>query len=414
MSQTTPDTPITAPPAASAAVAAPPQGAPRSGTWLLLLGLVVAVLSLITSGLLWQKLSLTQQELARRSQDSSALAQEARTLAAQSDALSQELQARLTVAEVRLSEVSLQRSQLEELMLSMSRSRDDNLVQDLESALRLAVQQAQLTGSAQPLVSALQAADQRIARAAQPRLNPVQRAITRDIERIQEAALADIPALALRLDELARQVDEWPVLNDVGPGKRPAPNAANTPADPSAAQAPKVEDPIQEAAVAASVPAPSSPTTSLPDTTTAVQAVAADAADGGLSQGWSRVSAGWNALWARIWNDVTRSGRELVRVSRIDRPEAALLAPEQAFFLRENLKLKLLNARLGLLARHMAASQADVVAVEGALERYFDTTSPAVKRAQGVLAELREDLVDNGLTRPDETLAALAVAVGGR
>jgi uroporphyrin-3 C-methyltransferase len=119
-------------------------------------------------------------------------------------------------------------------------------------------------------------------------------------------------------------------------------------------------------------------------------------------------------LWSRIWADVTRSGRELVRVSRIDRPEAALLAPEQAFFLRENLKLKLLNARLGLLARHMVSSQADVAAVEVALDRYFDTASPAVSGARRVLAGLRKDLVDNNLPRPDETLAALAVAAGGR
>ncbi|MFN3496335.1 MAG: hypothetical protein ACK40L_17685 [Hydrogenophaga sp.] len=162
MSQTPPDTPVTPSPAAQAAAVAPALAAPRSGTWLLLLGLAVAVTALVMSGLLWQKLGLTQQELARRSPDSGALAQEARSLAGQADALSQELQARLTVAEVRLSEVSLQRSQLEELMLTLSRSRDDNLVQDLESALRLALQQVQLTGSAQPLVSALQAADQRM------------------------------------------------------------------------------------------------------------------------------------------------------------------------------------------------------------------------------------------------------------
>ena len=38
---------------------------------------------------------------------------------------------------------------------------------------------------------------------------------------------------------------------------------------------------------------------------------------------------------------------------RIDQPEAMLLAPDQAFFLRENLKLRLLNARLALLARRV-------------------------------------------------------------
>jgi uroporphyrin-3 C-methyltransferase len=373
---------------------------------LLLLGLVVAVLALIMSGLLWQKLSLTQQEMARRSQDSATQALEARTLAGQAEALSQELQARLTVAEVRLSEVSLQRSQLEELMLTLSRSRDDNLVEDLESALRLALQQAQLTGSAQPLVSALQAADQRIARAAQPRLNPVQRAIARDIDRIQAAALADIPALALRLDELARQVDDWPVLNAVGPAVGPVAAVAA----PRAVQAIPVEDPAQTDVETAVAPLASS----VPAGVTDAQVVAPASADSGLSQGWSRVAAGWQGVWDRIWADVTRSGRELVRVSRIDRPEAALLAPEQAFFLRENIKLKLLNARLGLLARHMVSSQADVTAVEQALGRYFDTTSPTVSGAQSVLAALRKDLVDNNLPRPDETLAALAAAAGGR
>jgi uroporphyrin-3 C-methyltransferase len=48
----------------------------------------------------------------------------------------------------------------------------------------------------------------------------------------------------------------------------------------------------------------------------------------------------------QVWSEV----RDLVRVTRVDEPEAALLAPEQAFFLRENLKLRLLNARLALLS----------------------------------------------------------------
>jgi uroporphyrin-3 C-methyltransferase len=122
------------------------------------LALAIAVLALVLGGLLWQRLDAAQRELARRSQESVSLADQARQISAQAEALTQELQARLTVAEVRLSEVSLQRSQLEELMLTLSRSRDDNLVQDIESTLRLAQQQAQLTGSVAPLLSALQAA----------------------------------------------------------------------------------------------------------------------------------------------------------------------------------------------------------------------------------------------------------------
>lgn len=399
MSADTPDptlstTPAAVPPPVTAETT--PRRASASLPWLALL---VAALALVLTGLLWQKLSFTQQELARRSQDIIAQAVEARTLAAQAEALTQELQARLAVAEVRLSEVSLQRSQLEELMLSLSRSRDDNLVQDLESALRLAQQQAQLTGTAQPLVSALQAADQRIARAAQPRLNPVQRAIARDIQRIQGASLADIPALMLQLDELTRQVDDWPLLNQVGQrvSSAPAGKGAAPPRDAKAAKTP------------APAAAPAPPPEPELDTTAAGTDDTSD-----LSQGWGRVSGWWNALWARIWADLTRSGRELVRVSRIDRPEAVLLAPDQALFMRENLKLKLLNARLGLLARHMQASQADLIAVEAALTRYFDTAAPRVSAAQATLARLRKDLVDSDLPRPEETLAALTAAAGGR
>ncbi len=363
------------------------------------LALLLAALALVFTGMLWQKLGFTQQELARRAQESNAQAVEARTLATQAEALAQELQGRLTVAEVRLSEVSLQRSQLEELMLALSRSRDDNLVQDLESAVKLAQQQALLTGSTQPMVAALQAADQRIARAAQPRLNPVQRAIARDIDRIKSAPLADIPSLVLRLDELARQVDEWPVLNQVGRSNA-APGGATRTAVP--APAPEVA-PVLATEGAADVKDP-----------LVVEGDNAANEEGGLSAGWSRVSSWWSGVWTRTWNEITRSGRELVRVSRIDRPEAALLAPEQAFFLRENLKLKLLNARLGLLARQMTTSQADLLAVEIAIERYFDTSAAPVANARTTVARLRRDLVDTDLPRPDETLAALAAAAGGR
>lgn len=365
----------------------------RGGAWLGAIALVLAVLALMVAGLLWQKLDFTQKELARRSQDSAAQSAETRTLATQAEAQTKELQARLAVAEVKLSEVSLQRSQLEELMLALSRSRDDNLVQDLESAMRLAQQQTQLTGSVQPLLAALQAADGRIARAAQPRLNPVQRAIARDVQRIRSAAVADVPSLVQRLDELVRRVDQWPVPNEVGPlatatrVKAPVP-AAKAPVRAPAKAEPKARPPVDK-------PAPIEPTEP-------------------VVTGWAGVVQSWKGFWLRVWDETTRSGRELVRVSRIDRPESVLLAPEQAFFLRENLKLRLLNARLGLLARQMDAVQDDLKNIDIALARHFDTTSPDVAAAQAVVMQLRAELSLTQLPQPDESLAALAVAAGGR
>jgi uroporphyrin-3 C-methyltransferase len=106
--------------------------------------------------------------------------------------------------------------------------------------------------------------------------------------------------------------------------------------------------------------------------------------------------------------------RGLVRVSRIEQPDAALLSPEQSFFLRENLKLKLLNARLGLLARQTDSARADMAAAAAALSRYFD---PAARRTQvvaGLLQQVQAQLKVIDLPRVDATLAALATAAAGR
>ena len=73
-----------------------------------------------------------------------------------------------------------------------------------------------------------------------------------------------------------------------------------------------------------------------------------------------------------------------------------------------------LLATTQVLARHMQASQADLMAVEAALVRYFDTNSPRITTAQATLARLRKDLIDSDLPRPEETLTALAAAAGGR
>lgn len=363
------------------------------------LALVLAGIALAATALMWQRLTNTQQELARRHQEALSKVVEARTLAEQSGNLVDAIQARLSVAEIRLSEVSLQRSQLEELMLSVSRSRDDNLVQDLESAIRLAQQQAQLTGSVQPLLSALQAADQRIARAAQPRLNPVQRAIARDIERIQGASVADLPSLLSRLDELVRQVDDWPVRNQMGPRM---PDPAPVAPDPAAETADKTAD---------KTAAPADQAVATPSETD--PAAAADALASGES-GWSKIVGGWQQFWQRVWTDVAREGRELVRVSRIDEPDAMLLSPDQAFLLKENIKLKLLNARLALLGRQAGALQADLKSIDVSMQRFFDDGQPAVAAAQASIRELRQQLVTLDLPRPDESLAALQVAAGGR
>ena len=332
------------------------EASPRAGRGLLLIALLLAALGLLASGLLWQRINTIQEHLARQSADSGTLAAEARALARQAQEQSRDSAARLAVMDARLSEVALQRTQLEELMQSLSRSRDENLVVDIESALRLAQQQAQLTGSVEPLLAALRTAEQRLTRAAQPRLVPVQRAIARDVARINATAVSDTPALLARLDELVRLADELPLANAVAQATVPGAVAAIRP---------RQEDSV----------------------------------------------ASW---WQRSWQVLREEARGLVRVSRIEQPEAALLSPEQSFFLRENLKLKLLNARLGLLARQNDSARADLAAAGVVLTRYFDAASRKTQTATGLLRQAQGQMKALELPRVDETLAALATAAAGR
>lgn len=356
---------------APAVISLTPTAVLVSKKWAIAVVLLAAA-ALVVSGLLWQKLSNIQEELARRSLDAGARSIEARTLAKAAQDSAAELTARLALQESRISEVSLQRTQLEELMQSLSRSRDENLVVDIESAIRLAQQQAQLTGSAEPLIAALRSADQRLLRAAQPRLNPLQRAIAKDTERIKAASLTDVPVLMLKIDELSRMADDLPVANGL-------PSAVGRPAPVAAPKA--------------------------------AAASAGSALPGAL--GWfdrQRLSDA-----ARQWvASVQGEARRLLRVSRIDQPEAALLSPEQAFFLRENFKLRLLNARLGLLSRQTDTARADLANAAMWLGKYFDVSSRKTQAASQLLQQVQSQLKTSELPRLDETMTALSTAAAGR
>jgi uroporphyrin-3 C-methyltransferase/uroporphyrinogen III methyltransferase/synthase len=76
-------------------------------------------------------------------------------------------------------------------------------------------------------------------------------------------------------------------------------------------------------------------------------------------------------------------------VRRIDNPDAIMMAPEEAYFLRENLKLRLLNARMALLSRNEATFRADLLAAQESLAKYFDTKTRQTQTAQQLLRQLQ-------------------------
>lgn len=316
---------------------------------------VLAALALALSFMMWQKLSRIQEQLARQSADTGQQALEAKTWAKQSQELVQDSAARVALMEARLAEVALQRTQLEELMQSLSRSRDENLVVDIEAALRMAQQQGQLTGSMEPMLAALKSAQKRVQRSAQPRLAPVLRALEKDLERLNAAQVFDLPGLLIKLDEGVALADGLVLANEA----LVAGHQNRTPAQTTAA--------------------PQAPT--------------------------------W---WMASLNAFADQLKGLVRVSRIDSPDAALLSPEQGFFLRENLKLKLLNARMGLLARQKDSARADLSSAAVMVRRYADMNSRKTTQLLQLLEQAGLQMRAGEVPSLEGSLTALTTAAAGR
>jgi len=343
-------------------------GSAWSGRGLALAVVLLALLAIVALFFAWradQRVRSSERELVQRQQESALLVTESTLLARQAQEGARDAAAKVALLEARLNEVALQRSQLEALVQSVARSRDDNLVADGEATLRAGLQQAALTGSAEPVVAALKQIDDRFAHANQPRLEPVRRAVARDLDRVKAASVADVATLSIKLEEAVRLIDELPLVSRAEPRREPA----RVPAGAAAAAA--------------------------------ESAASASGFGGWLSNESGRAG---RFLVDSVWAEI----RSLVRITRIDHPEAMLVAPEQAFFLKENIKLRLLNARLSLLARQFDAAQGDLRWVQGAIERYCDRSSKRTQIALDLVGQVMQQARQSAPARPDDTFAALA------
>ena len=287
--------------------------------------LVVAVLAASTAAWLdaRARIGATQEELARRLRDIEGDAREARAGARLAQEGMREAQARLAALEGKLADAQSQQAALETLYQELSRNRDEWQLAEIEQVLAIAAQQLQLSGNVRAALLALQLAENRLSRADRPQFLPVRRALARDIERLKSAPAADQVQLSRRLDELLAGLDALPLA---------------------------FEGRLQAAP-------PQAP---------------GDAPQGMLAR-----------FGASLWQEL----RQLVIVRRVDEPEPPLLAPTQAYFLRENLRLRLLNARLALLARNQPAWQEDLRAAQAWLRRYYHAHAPGT---QAALAQLRQ------------------------
>lgn len=314
----------------------------------------VAVAALALAGWQWfetrQRLAEIEQETSRRLAEADAGSKEDRGALKQMREQIDGLQGKLGAADARLAEFQAQSDALQALYQDLARSRDESGVLEAEQAIALAGQQLQLAGNVPAAIVALRSAEARLARVDRPQLLPLRKALAADLERLSALPVVDLAATNARLEQVLLTIDKLPLAMDVRPQE-----SREKPAE--ATQSP-----------------------------------------------W------WKRTGSEIWQEL----KGLVRIQRFDREEAVLLAPGQSFFLRENLKLRLLNARLALLSRDQATFRGELKAALEMLGRLFDGRDKGVQAAQATLRQLLATEIVIALPGLNETQTALRLLRNGK
>jgi len=342
------------PNAAPPYAAADRTGAQRAPAWLAPTAAALAVIALVAVGVLfWQlqaRLLGTELQLAQRIGEFDTSTRAASTAARDMRITVDALLDRVAALEGKSQEAQSQQLALAAMYQELARGQDERVIADIEQTLLLARQQLLLAGNVRAAILGLESAETRLTQLEKPQFARLQEAIARDVARLRLLPAADIVGINARLDALIGQVDALRLESDREPATPPSVDTADS------------------------------------------------------------TSAGLSGFVARLWSEVG----QLVRVRRIDHPELPLLSPDQAYFLRQNLKLRLLSARIAVLQRDEATFHGDIAAAEVWLDRYF---SPRDARVQGMRDSLR-GLAAAPLALRDahigDSLAALRAWRGGK
>jgi len=316
--------------AAIPAAARPPHSNPL-GNLISRMTLTQLTLVVLVAIFIWQwldahyQLGQVRQEVARRLAEVEGTNKANQTLVAQNQELARELGGKLSVLESKFAETQTQRAALEALYQEMSSSRDQTALADVEQMLLIAGQQLQLSANVKAALIAMQHADNRLQRLDRPGFAELRKRIGSDIEHLRALPSIDVPAINQQLDKLIIAADTLPLAQDVRPQ--------------------------QEADITEPKP-----------------------------QGGSA----WKNFWHEVWQEL----RRLVRIENTQQEEMPLLSPTQTFFLRENLKLRLLSARLALLSHDETSFQHELKTAQAWTKRYFDTRSNETTQTMSALQKL--------------------------
>lgn len=333
----------------------------RASAWWTRPRIAAAVLALLFLFNWWdtrRQVDHLSQEVAQRLKAESDALRQQGALTREAQERVREAVTKLAALEARLADSQSQQAALEALYQDLSRNRDDWALTEIEQTLTLASQQLQLAGNVRGALIALQNADLRLGRADKAQFITVRRALQRDIERLKGLPFVDTSGLALRLDTVIAGVDALPLQFDERLQPQSAARAAQRQAD----------------------------------------ANKADGKDGKAAE---------PTAFARLRDDAWQQFLQLIRIRDIGDAEPVLLAPNQAFFVRENLKLRLLNARIALLQRNEALFRSDVETAIVWINRYVDVRSRTGVAAVTSLRALSGSAVSIELPNLSDSLNAV-------
>lgn len=335
--------------------AAPSEADAKGRSRYPLIPVALSVLTVLLVASWWTShnaLSSLREEVARRLLSGDSINNETKIVVKTAQESLKELQAKVNVLEGKQAEAQSQQLALEQLYQDLSKTRDDWALAEIEQVLSTASQQLQLAGNVPGALIALQNADARLSRSDKPQFITIRRAIGKDMERLKLLPSLDLTGIALRLDSVITQIDAMPLLADEKP----------------------ILTPVQPRNVVRN--AHKSPT---------AVGKAASIREGAPADWFPALQDKWQSLSSEMWTEV----RQLIRVRNVESPDALLLSPAQAYYARENVKLRLLNARLALLSRNESAFRSDMIAAQDAIAKYFDTRAKQTQTVQALLKQVQ-------------------------
>lgn len=261
------------------------------------------------------------------------------------------LNRQLAQMEMQLTEQEAESSTLKVLERNLKKWREELTILEAEQSVLLAAQHLELMANIPLTISVLETADNRLAQYESLRYRPLRKAIFADLAMLRAYPVVDVQGISLQLESLIIGADAWALKSDAVP--------------PEQKEASKNSE-----------------------------------------NGTPAAEAQWKTLAQEVW----REFRSLVRVQRLNANEEVLLPPDQVYFLRENIKLRLLNARQALLSRQGNLFDAELLRIKKDMPRYFDISSATTKAAYDLLSELTEKPLPMTIPHLQSVLATQALS----